>query len=346
MRRLTILLVLVAAASCGGDGASHDERVSMAEIQVLGTHNSYRQKVPDELFEALAAFDADLAASLDYEHPPITEQLERLGARQLELDVFADPEGGLFATRHINPTFGLPAEAEGLDEPGWKVLHVQEIDYASSCPTFVGCLTEVRDWSLANDGHLPLLVLVEVKDDEIPDPLGVGFVTPVQVDARLLADLDAEIRSVFDDEHLIRPGIEAWPSLADARGKVVFALDNTNDVRDAYRTLDDPAMFTDGDGLFRKLNDPIGDAGAIREAVAAGQVVRTRADADTVQARTGDTAMRDAALASGAQYVSTDYLEPDERFSDYAVRLPGGAVARCNPVATNEACDLDELERR
>jgi hypothetical protein len=31
-----------------------------------------------------------------------------------------------------------------------------------------------------------------------------------------------------------------------------------------------------------------------------GYVVRTQADVDTVQARTNDTSMRDAALASGA----------------------------------------------
>ena len=41
-----------------------------------------------------------------------------------------------------------------------------------------------------------------------------------------------------------------------------------------------------------------------------GYVVRTRADADTVQARTGDTTMPDAAFASGAQWVSTDYPVP------------------------------------
>lgn len=342
MRRSLVLLALlvVAAASCGGDAAS----ISMHEIQVLGTHNSYHRKPPPALFDALTAFDRALAESLDYEEPPLTEQLEELGARQLELDVFADPEGGLYSTRHINPTFGLPPETEGLDEPGFKVFHVQEIDYESVCPTFVACLTEVRAWSAANDDHVPLLILVEAKHDAIPDPLDVGFVTPVQYDAALLADLDAEIRSVFDDDHLILPGIEAWPSLDDARGKVVFALDNTNEIRDAYRTVDAPAMFTDGDGFFRKLNDPVADAAEIREAVEAGQIVRTRADGDTVQARTNDTSQRDAALASGAQYVSTDYLRPDERFSDYVVRLPRGVVARCNPVAQNDDCDEEELE--
>lgn len=348
MRRPTLALIALAAAaaaSCSGGGVSHDESVRLHEIQVLGTHNSYHRRPPPELFEALTAFDRRLAESLDYEQRPLAEQLGELGARQLELDVFADPDGGRYATRRINPTFGLPPDTSGLDEPGFKVLHVQEIDYESSCLTFVACLTEVRDWSRTAPDHLPVLILVEAKDAEIPDPLSVGFVTPVPIDAPLLADLDAEIRSVFDDEQLITPASrgDRWPALADARGKVVFALDNTDEILDAYRTIDDPVMFSHGDGAFLKLNDPVADAERIREAVAAGIVVRTRADADTVQARTGDTTRRDAALASGAQFVSTDYLEPDERFTDYVVRLPGGAVARCNPVAADEDCDDTEL---
>ena len=41
-----------------------------------------------------------------------------------------------------------------------------------------------------------------------------------------------------------------------------------------------------------------------------GYIVRTRADADTFEARTNSTERRDRALGSGAQYVSTDYPEP------------------------------------
>ena len=70
-------------------------------------------------------------------------------------------------------------------------------------------------------------------------------------------------------------------------------------------------MFTDSspgapEAAFVKQNDPLDDP-AIPTLVAAGYVVRTRADADTVEARSGDTGPRDAAIASGAQWVSTDY---------------------------------------
>ena len=214
---------------------------------------------------------------------------------------------------------------------------MQEIDFASSCITFVVCLREVEAWSASEPDHLPVVILVEVKDDPIPDPAGVGFVAPHVVTAEDLADLDAEIRSVVDDDGLFTASEHegAWPALDDLRGQLVFALDNEDDIRDAY--VGD-VLFTSGGGAFLKLNDPVVDADRIRAAVEDGILVRTRADADTVQARTGDTTMRDAALASGAQLVSSDYLRPDPRFTDYAVRLPGGVVARCNPVSAPAGC--------
>ena len=73
-------------------------------------------------------------------------------------------------------------------------------------------------------------------------------------------------------------------------------------------------------------------------------LVRTRADADTVQARSNDTTMRDAALAGGAQFVSTDYEVPDPRFGPYVVRIPGGTPARCNPVTAPPGCRSTDVE--
>ena len=50
-------------------------------------------------------------------------------------------------------------------------------------------------------------------------------------------------------------------------------------------------------------------------------------------------AARDAALAGGAHFLSTDYYEPSPYFdSPYAGALPDGRVARCNPVTAPSAC--------
>ena len=70
--------------------------------------------------------------------------------------------------------------------------------------------------------------------------------------------------------------------------------------------------------------------------------MRTRADANTEEGRSGDGRRREAALGSGAQLITTDYPEPDPRFgTDYAVELPDHAVARCNPVRL-PACRIEE----
>ncbi len=92
-----------------------------------------------------------------------------------------------------------------------------------------------------------------------------------------------------------------------------------------------------------KRNDPLANPGDIETLVKQGYMVRTRADADTVQARSGDTTQRDAALSSGAQFISTDYPVPNPDFSDYQVRLPGDGIARCNPVSPGN-CDPEFLE--
>jgi membrane-associated phospholipid phosphatase len=139
-----------------------------------------------------------------------------------------------------------------------------------------------------------------------------------------------------------------WPSLAEARGRVFFALDEGAEKVAAYAagrpSLEGRAMFVNTDeaspaAAYLTLNDPVAQQDRIRAAVAAGFVVRTRADADTREARSGETTRRGAALASGAQYVSTDYLWADPRFPTYEARLTGGAAAACNPVRGAARCD-------
>jgi calcium-dependent phosphoinositide phospholipase C len=122
---------------------------------------------------------------------------------------------------------------------------------------------------------------------------------------------------------------DGWPTLGQARGRVLF-------------TSSAPGT---PEAAFVKLNDPIADFDTIRQVVAAGFVVRTRADADTVQARSNDTTMRDMALASGAQWVSTDYPVPDPSIgTGYQVTIPMGAPGRCNPISAPRDCTAQDIE--
>ncbi len=335
------------------------EGLRLNEIQVIGTHNSYHLAPEAPLRALIALGGKERAESLDYSHRPLAEQFSWLGIRQIELDVYADPKGGHYrepkalATLPAAVREGLePVDPEGeLLKPGLKVLHVSDFDYRTTVRTFVRALEQVRDWSDAHPAHVPILVLVEVKE-----ALGrPGMTAAIPFDTTQLAEIDREIRSVFPTEKLLVPDTvrgnratlrdaileEGWPHLDAVRGKVLFALDNGGAVRDRYLegnpTLEGRVLFVSVDAdhpaaAFMKLNNPVGDAAKIRKAVKEGFLVRTRADSPTRHARANDTSQREAAFASGAQFVSTDYPEPNAEFSSYQVVLPQRAVARRNPL--------------
>jgi hypothetical protein len=371
--RLVVLLAALAsvgvlAAACrpitpGGTGGHvRGPNVTINQIQVLASHNSYHVAPEPALLAALRSVIGAAADGFEYTHRPLADELEA-GVRQVELDVFVDdPGGGRYAHPKLAPLLGLAPVDAALSGPGLKVLHVQEVDYRSTCPTFVACLEDIQSWSRDHPGHLPITIQVEAKDDVIPDPASLGFVLPVPWTAPDFATLEAEIHSVFGDESIISPGdvkgrsrsLAAavrkgrWPTLRQARGQVMFVLDDKGVERDAYRAqvpdVDDRLIFvdvppSDPDAAVTVVNDPIGDGARIRDLVSQGFIVRTRADADTVEARSGDTTRRDAAFASGAQYVSTDYVFPDDHFgTGYVVDLPGTGAARCNPVNAPKRC--------
>jgi len=147
---------------------------------------------------------------------------------------------------------------------------------------------------------------------------------------------------------VLSPDGPNWPSLAAARGKVILLLDEGPEKHEAYYSaVKRPALFANvaldhPRAAIQVLNDPIADAGQIDDALMQGLLVRTRADADTVEARKGDTARRDAAFASGAHFISTDYYRPSRHFgTNYVVELPGGGSVRCNPKhLTRDAREL------
>jgi hypothetical protein len=352
-----------------------DNCMRLNHVQVLGSHNSYHLQPLAPVLELIGAVDPDAALSVEYDNRPLAEQFSTLGIRQIELDVFADPgPTPLFAAPIGEAAFGT-VPIPGMLEPGPKVLHTQDIDYRSTCLTFAACLQEIENWSLANPNHLPIMVLVEAKDGvlELPSEVpGVGPIPPAAVPVPYgpaeLQALDDTIRSVFSADQLMTPDDvrgdratleeavlkDGWPTLNELRGRVFFTLDDTDAKRDMYiaghPSLAGRVMFTSSDpgtpeAAFVKLNDPLTDFATIQSLVAQGYIVRTRADANTVNARLGSTEQRDAALASGAQFVSTDYAEPNPDFgTGYMVAIPGGEIGRCNPILSPPTCDAATFE--
>lgn len=360
----------VLALSCSG--GEETEPVHINEIQTLGTHNSFHIQPRDSIMAALLIFEPELAPTLEYTHLPIPEQLD-LGVRHLELDIFADPEGGMYAIRNglkvvgEDPVSGLPE----LDEPGMKVLHIQDIDFETQCLTLKICLEQVKEWSDDNVGHLPLMIMLQAKEDPLPDPpdfLDISWVVPLLFGPELMDDVDEEIRSVFPEDRLMTPDdvredyptLEQavldgnWPTVDEARGRVMFAFRNSGTARDHYidghPSLEGRVMFTysvegEPEAAWFNVDNALEEGERIRELVEAGYLVRTRADEDTQQAREDDYTLQEAAFASGGQFVSTDYIVPNPDFgTGYQATVPGGNVARCNPVSAPDSCDSDAID--
>lgn len=352
--RSAVHLLLALGTFVAASAAAAPPTLHVNDVLSIGTHNSYKLPMPDARMQALARREPAMAQALDYAHRPLAEQLQH-GARQIELDVNFDPHGGHYAAGSADPD---------LQRPGFKVLHMPGLDNASSCVRLQQCLQQLRTWSDAHPRHVPILVLVNAKDDQNQR---LGGIDALRFDAAAFDALDAEIRAVLGPEKLIVPDdVQAgyptlreavlagnWPALEHARGRFLFALDEGPAKVALYRgdrrSLQGRVLFvnTDADSpaaAYMTLNDPFAQATQIRRAVQQGFIVRTRADAETREARTGDTRRREAALASGAQYVSTDYLWPDPRFgTGYQVPLPQGAAASCNPLRATR-CGVVDLE--
>jgi len=341
----------------------------MNQIQVIGTHNSYHAGIASSEAKLMMTHNPKLYAGLEYRHRPLDLQLNA-GVRQIELDIFADTAGGRYAHPaglSLVAAAGLPKDPEfdpkGLmSKPGFKVMHVQDFDYRSVCQPLVTCLKIVRGWSLAHPKHLPVYILLETKQTDLPEQfhaVGTEKFTSSTFDA-----LDMEIRSVFSPGEIIVPdqvrgsysSLEdavlhnQWPTLAEARGKVVFLMDQRPVgpvYLEGHPALRGRVIFTNAepgqpDCAFTEQND--GTPETIATLVRKGYIIRTRTDADTVEARTNDIRRRDAALASGAQLLSTDYpaSEPSQ-WTSYSVGLPNGAIARCNPINGSPSCSAAAL---
>jgi hypothetical protein len=352
--------------------AAVGDDVRLNEIQVIGSHNSYKVLPSQAEQDLIRSFIGSGADQMQYEHAPLGEQFASQKVRQIELDVWVDSAGGRFTQPLLRSVLNLgPYQPELMNQPGTKTFHIQDVDYGTTCPTFVMCLQQVKAWSDSNPGHVPLSILVELKDT----PLELGdfdFTDPEPWTPAAMDVLDTEIRSVFSEGRTITPDdirgdaatlrdavtTTGWPTLGESRGKVMFVMDNGGGYRTSYLaghpSLAGRVLFTNStagadDAAFIKMNNPF-DA-SIPGLVSAGFLVRTRADGDTTEARSGDTSMRDAALASGAQWVSTDYPVPGMAVgftSSYVAAIPGGTVARCNPVNGPAGCvdaDLDLVGR-
>ena len=335
--------------------ANDKDLIRINQIQLIGTHNSYHIALPEKNLKRIGLINRGLKDSLEYTHRPLNEQLEELGVRHFELDIFADPKGGHYSRKKAPGLLGLNAPvmfSKEMEKPGFKVLHDSAVDYLTTTPTLVSALNDIKKWSINNPTHVPVFILLEMKDKS-PVPLAKK---PVQFNRALLEGVESEILSVFKKEQIITPDLvrgkfktlreavltKGWPSVDSSKGKVMFGLDNGGTIRNMYiaknPSLEGRLLFAsvgenDPGAAFFKLNNPVRAHAQIKRLVKSGFMVRTRADSDTREARKNETTRRDKALSSGAQFVSTDFPEPNKKFSDYSVSFNKGINFRINPIS-------------
>lgn len=344
-------LCVLAASACLTANILQAEEPRLNQIQVIGSHNSYHCSPPPEVLEIIGKFQKDAVEAWGYTHPTLTKQLADWNVRQFELDVYADPDGGLFSepmaikmakmTGKALPEFDPSGD---LKKPGFKVLHVPDLDCWSNNKTLRSALTEMLTWSNAHPDHLPLMILMECKDEAHP-PLPTR---PLPFTRARMLDLEKEILDVIPKKKILTPDdvrrdeatlpgaikLHGWPELSTIRGKFIFALDNEGVVRGRYLegnpALQERLLFVSAPdetnpaaGWF-KCNDPVREFEKIQKLVNAGFLVRTRADEGA-----SNNAMRDRAFATGAQWISTDNFT-DGKPPDSRVIFPNGQMARPN----------------
>ena len=364
---------LTLALSAQALTAPSESSVPLNQLQYIGSHNSYHAGLAPSEIAVWKRLNLKIYTIIDYSHPALTRQLDD-GVRQIELDIFGDANGGRYAHPAIAAMakqMGLPPDGPSaapaiMAKPGFKVMHMEDIDQRSVCQPLVACLTEVRRWSLAHPTHLPVFILLETKDgpqDDIAIPAGISAAGVEPFDSKAFDALDAEIRSVFKPGEYLSPDQvrgdattlnaairqRGWPTLATTRGKVIFLLDQRH-VGPAYLaghpSLRGRVAFTNAepgtdDAAFTELND--GPAAQISELVKDGYLVRTRTDANLVESSSNDTSRRAAMMASGAQLLSTDFPDHEPAASGYVVRFPDHQIARCDPLFVHTDCAGTDL---
>lgn len=334
--------------------AQYSDTIKLNDIRVLASHNSYKKVPKPQVLAVLEKHKERLGESndpkqIEYSHLDLIQQLETYNIRGFELDVNYDPKGGRYYKRRINGfAKGLKKKSNisALKEPGFKIIHITDVDYETNYLTFKSALLELNLWSELHSGHIPLFVNIEAKGAGIGDYSKLakllGFKTALQFDSTAFSLLDQEIYDFMDSSRIFKPSdlragygsikerldAEGWPELNECLGKIFFIMQG-NHMGLYTEYLDrgeDRPMFVYGEPgnpstAFVVRNQPVGNVNEIKT-LTDTYIVRTRSDAGTLEARAGDYSRWVEAYRSQAQIISTDFYKPNPEFSPFFVEMP------------------------
>lgn len=304
---------------------AYADGVKFNEVAYVATHNSYQLRSVEAYRKIYSDLDTVTFGLVSGDAPlyscdSLTEQFN-VGIRSIELDIETVADG---------------------DDVSFVCSHSPLIDMNSTCYDFELALKEIKMWSDANPGHLPITVIVEPKKVFIPD------------DGRKLfkmeyADrLDTLVRDTFG-EKLLTPAdmmgdygslkemreADGWLPLKDCAGKVLVLLHDTT-VTGKYikqdETIKTQAMFpmlryADRDesyASFLIVNDTA-KALKYRDELVFEKKLIVRTMLDTYGSHSDED--RSCAFESCAQILSTDYPpRADMTGIDYYVDFAPGTV--------------------
>lgn len=290
-----------------------DDVLRFHHLQTKSTHNSFHVETEGNTLE-----------DWNYTHAPLDVQMGEQGVRHVELDIRFNEDLGIF-----------------------EVYHLPILDEQTTCREFTKCLSVLKKWSDGHRAHHMIVVQLEMRSalaDETAEPY---------FDA-----LHKEIRSVWPEDRLFTPDelqgdfptlrdavkTNGWPTLGELRGQLMFTLDDAETNRQFYtrnltslagRIIFANSAPSDPWAAIAILNNPVTNAQAISEALAANLLVRSFVDASVE--------VRQAALDGGVHFMTTDYPAPVAGM-DYWFDLPGGTPSRCNVVTAPAECTSEAIE--
>ncbi|MCU4676677.1 phosphatidylinositol-specific phospholipase C1-like protein [Catenovulum sp. 2E275] len=340
-------------------------QLKLNQIQVIGSHNSYKTGLDIHIAKQLDQIEPGFADKISYAHPSLPTQLD-LGLRQLEIDILMDEQGALFAKplaqKWTSNQLHTKAQQRALNQPGFKVLHIPDIDVQTHCISFKSCLSQLKNWSNQNPNHLPVYILFNVKESRFNK---INGVIPAVLNSQNYQALDQLIYTELGSEKLMTPALIkqpnltlsqsirqfGWPELEQVRGKFAFIFDANKNQLAQFSASQTHAIFAafelnHPDAAFLIYNHPLLQAEQIKQAVEQGFIVRTRADEFNHNESPKMRAL--TAINSGAQIISTDFYKgamqtplnaPFVSF-ELVTSQPKNLFARCIHLAPNTKCSF------
>lgn len=272
-----------------------DDTTTLDQIQLLASHNSYKKQGSSlgKLFVGLGDSFAE-ARALKYGYKNLTDQFES-GIRSMEFDV-----------RKRKSSFVL--------------THVPLVDNSSVAPDFAMALEEIYLYSSHNPTHIPMIFLIEIKDDWMILDHALQKITQTEliqlndlIKDKLKDSLYKPSDFMIDDlsvkETIVNHG---WPTVSSLLGKVIFVL-HPNNMNNLYEEID--PTFETHSMFIGSYEDDLNhdyasfivhnevDVTRIQELIQQGYIVRTRMDTSLIY----DDSRYNDAIISGAQILTSDF---------------------------------------